>query len=164
MNRPRTADLAAPTVPKPAAHRRPIWEEQPGLFQACPINASVGVLGRKWSLNILRDLAFSANCRFTQFLAVNPGLSDRMLSLRLSQLIDDGLIRRDGPKKSGEASYELTAKGRDVIPILIGFVRYGMLHHATEVFRDGRPRELATADPAFWDLLREFPSVPPTRA
>lgn len=138
-------------------HHEPLWEEDPQLFRACPINASLGVFGRKWAVSILRDLAFSRNRRFGQILAVNPGLTDRMLSLRLRELIEEGYIERVTGAAESDVSYRLTQKGEDMVPVLVALVRFGMLHHADKVFVDQRPRELTEVDPAFWRIIEGFP-------
>lgn len=145
-------------------HREPLWEESPDLFRACPINASVGVFGKKWAVSVLRDLAFSQNRRFHQMLAVNPGLSDRMLSLRLRELRQEGFIERIVGRDPSDVSYRLTAKGEDMVPVLVALVRFGMLHRADDVFADKRPRELIDVDPDFWRIIEEFPPARPPPA
>ncbi len=112
-------------------------------FRACPIRASLGVLGRKWACLVLRDLAFFGEMAFSQFLRNNPGMTPRILSMRLRDLQEEGLIRRlqdaDNPRS---VRYRLTAKGEDAVPVLTALIQFGMRHHADRVFGDGEPREL----------------------
>ena len=56
------------------------------LWKTCPIRSSLGVLGRRWSLLILRDVAFFRKVRFSDMLRTNSGLSPRLLSIRLKEL------------------------------------------------------------------------------
>lgn len=106
----------------------------------CPIRASLGVLGRKWSFLVLRDIAFYEDVRFSDILRSIDGITRRLLSARLRELQREGLVakRKDGR----EITYSLTAKGADVMPILVALTRYGAMHHARDVFRDQRARSL----------------------
>ena len=117
-------------------------------FKNCPIRSSLGVLGKKWTLLVLRDVAFYRLVKFSQILKNNRGLTPRVLSLRLKDLQNDGLIERvSGPKDLRVVNYRLTKKGNDTIPILTGFIQYGVQHHSRRVFEDGEPRELADLYP-----------------
>ncbi len=105
---------------------------------ACPIHASLGVLGRKWALLVLRDVAFFENARFSDFLRNSPGLTPRILSMRLRELRVEGFIRRvekDGPDR--EITYDLTPKGWDAVPILTAFLGFGMTEYAMSSKQEG---------------------------
>src|SRR5437660_10482940 len=66
-------------------------------YQADPIRESVKRLGRKWTLLILRDMAFLKLNRFGQILRNNPGFRPRLLSGRLAGMGEGGLVeRREG--------------------------------------------------------------------
>jgi len=98
-------------------------------YQADPIRESVRRLGRKWTLLILRDLAFLKLNRFGQILRNNPGLTPRVLSRRLRQMEEEGLVERLA--KDERVIYRLTKRGEDAVFILLAFLRYGIRHHAT---------------------------------
>ena len=123
---------------------------------SCPIRASLGILGRKWILPILRDVAFYRNVRFSDILRKNDGLTPRILTFRLQELQSEGFIKRmlrNGNKR--DVFYELTAKGKDAIPILTAFTSFGMRYHADIVFNDGTPRKLSQVLPGSQrELLR----------
>ncbi|HZY92214.1 MAG TPA: helix-turn-helix domain-containing protein [Thermoplasmata archaeon] len=125
-----------------------VWAQRPAEAQACPIRVSLGALGKKWSLVVLRDIAFRPNTSFTQILARTSGLSPRVLSMRLRELRGEGLIEKvaDGIDER-RSHYRLTDKGRDAVPILTALIAFGMRHHAEEVFRDARPRTLQEVFP-----------------
>jgi len=118
------------------------------MWKNCPIRSSLGVLGRHWSLLILRDVSFFRKVRFSDMLRTNPGLSPRLLSIRLKELQGEGLIdRMTNPDDHREVWYSITGKGRDVVPILTAFINYGAKHRATEVFKDKRPRDIGQLFP-----------------
>lgn len=96
-------------------------------YQADPIRESIRRLGRKWTLLVLRDMAFLKLDRFGQFLRNNRGLTPRVLSRRLRQMQEEGLIRRLGADR--EVRYELTERGEDAVFILLAFLRYGTKHY-----------------------------------
>lgn len=117
-------------------------------FEACPIRASLGVLGRKWACLVLRDVAFFGDMSFTRLLRNNPGMTPRVLSMRLRELQGEGLIeRRVGSPSPRDIRYRLTAQGRDAIPVLTALIQYGMRHHADRVFEDHHPRALSEVFP-----------------
>lgn len=96
-------------------------------YQARIMGSAIDVLGKKWALLIVRDVAFLGIHRFNAIERHNPGLSSRMLARRLRELCDEGILRRlddeDGPR------YEATPKGDDALWILFAFLRYGLRHH-----------------------------------
>lgn len=106
----------------PAAGARPRLE-----YQADPLGQSVRRLGQKWTLLLLRDMAFLRLGRFTEFLRNNPGLTPRVLSRRLTEMRAEQLIRRTGSGRN--VTYSLTPRGQDAVYILLAFLRYGLKHH-----------------------------------
>lgn len=117
-------------------------------FAFCPIRASLGVLGRKWALLVLRDISFFGRIRFTGILRNNPGLGPRILSLRLRELEAEGYIRGFAiGEDRREVVYRLTRKGLDAMPILTSFIQFGIRYHARRVFEDREPRELEEVYP-----------------
>lgn len=134
----------------------PASDSSPGApavpLEACPIATTLGTLGRKWSLTILREVAFFPGSKFSSIQRANPGLRQRTLSLRLKQLQSEGLIERaDGAARS--SGYRLTSMGRDLWPVLAALFDYGIQHHADVVFADGRPRTLGEVYPRSSVLL-----------
>jgi DNA-binding HxlR family transcriptional regulator len=118
-------------------------------FVTCPIHAAVGVLGKKWTLLILRDIALKKINRFNQIRRSLPGLTPRVLTLRLQELEEDGFIQARVMKESPRVvEWELTEKGNDTIPILMGFLAFGAKWNAREVFADHRPRTLEELYPS----------------
>ena len=118
-----------------------IWPQV--KFIQCPIKTSLGVLGKKWTLLILRDIGFLKIVRFNRILESIPALTPRVLSMRLRELEDEGFIERAGGKRDTTmVVWKLTEKGRDTRPILIQLTAFGSKWHADVVFEDKRPRSL----------------------
>jgi DNA-binding HxlR family transcriptional regulator len=126
-------------------------------FESCPVEASLGVLGRKWALLVLRDVGLFHAQRFNEILRATPGLTKRTLSLRLHELEREGFIYRaeNDPKY---VRWELTQKGRDVLPVLMTLVQFGAKWHAERVFADKRSRPLTEIfDEAYIQKVLEVP-------
>jgi DNA-binding HxlR family transcriptional regulator len=91
-------------------------DSHPGEFAAfCPrFHRAVELIGRRWTGAIVRAM-LSGPQRFSQLAALVPGLSDRLLSERLRELEDEGIVKRsvdDGPPV--RVSYALTQAGLDL--------------------------------------------------
>ena len=112
-------------------------------FQSCPIQTSLGVLGRKWTLLILRDIGLLKVNRFNQILATLPGMPPKVLSTRLHELEAEGYIKRVEKQRSPMmVKWALTQKGRDTLPILMRFIAFGSKWYPEVVFSDKASRSL----------------------
>ena len=90
---------------------------------------------------ILRDIAFLEFNRFNKMINTIPGLTPRVLSMRLKELESDDIIQK--VPHSGyplRVEWQLTEKGKDVMPILMSFIGFGSKWYSERVFKDGRPR------------------------
>ncbi|HEY6755861.1 MAG TPA: helix-turn-helix domain-containing protein [Nitrososphaera sp.] len=119
----------------------------PGVkFAQCPIRTSLGILGKKWAMLLLRDIGILGVDRFNRLLDSIPGLTPRVLSMRLKELEKEGFIRCAEKGKSPMiVRWTITEKGRDVIPVLLQFTAFGSKWHADVVFEDKirrKPEEL----------------------
>ena len=96
--------------------------------QVCPIARTLDIIGDRWTMLIVRDL-FMGSTRFNQFLATSPGLPSKLLSGRLKKLEQHGLIERVVYSQHPlRAEYQLTEKGRSLVPILDAVSRWGLDH------------------------------------
>lgn len=137
---------------KPAAGAKARVKEEAVLpavkFKNCPIKVTIGVLGKKWTLLILRDLALLKIRRFNEIRRSLPGLTSRVLIMRLHELEECGLIEavvlKDRPRV---VEWVLTEKGEDTVPILMSIISFGTKWYADEVFEDGRSRTLKEVYP-----------------
>jgi DNA-binding HxlR family transcriptional regulator len=91
----------------------------------CGIARALDVIGDRWALLVVRELIFGPK-RFVQLRSGLRGISPNVLSQRLRDLEDAGLVRRDvlDPPAS-VAIYELTGRGRALEPILLELGRWG---------------------------------------
>jgi DNA-binding HxlR family transcriptional regulator len=111
------------------------------VFKSCPIRASLGVLGKKWTLLILRDIGLLKIGRFNEILRSLPGLTPRVLILRLKELEGSGLIKPTVTQQKPKlVKWTLTEKGKDTIPILMSFISFGATWYPETVFDDGKAR------------------------
>lgn len=110
-------------------------------FDGCPVESSLGTLGRKWALLVIRNIALYRKQRFNEMLAITPGLTRRVLAMRLMELKRDGFIEVV-EKGRNYSKWDLTEKGRDVLPVLMMLVRFGSKWYADRVFPDKIPRKL----------------------
>lgn len=75
-------------------------------------------MGRKWALLILMSIALGQAQRINELLRRSPGMSKRMLAVRLLGLDLSGFIAR-AEQRRGYVRWPLTSKGTDVIPVLL---------------------------------------------
>ncbi len=113
-------------------------------YVICPMIASMRVLGRKWTMFILRDIGFRRINRFNQLIKSIPGLTPRVLSMRLKELEAEGYIERivKGETSEAEVRWGITDKGADALQILMVLTAFGSKWCADEVFEDNKPRTL----------------------
>src|ERR1700738_1303538 len=94
--------------------------------QYCPIAEALDVVGERWTLLIAREL-LNGPQRFTDLRAGLPGIPPNLLSARLRELEEGGLIRRrELPPPAARTVYELTDEGRELEPTLRALARWGM--------------------------------------
>jgi DNA-binding HxlR family transcriptional regulator len=85
----------------------------------CPIARTLDIMGDRWSILILRDLALDGPCKFSDLLQQLSGISPNTLSSRLKTLEEHGIVeRRFYDQHPPRAEYVLTARGRELRPML----------------------------------------------
>jgi DNA-binding HxlR family transcriptional regulator len=105
---------------------------RPGRRSPCPLNASVEMLGDRWSLLILRDLMLRGPGTYKQFLESHERIATNILADRLKKLEADGIITtRADPIDGRKRIYFLTAKGIDLAPVLTEMVLWAGRHEQT---------------------------------
>ena len=119
-------------------------------FVKCPIRTSLGILGKKWTILIIRDIGVRKINRFNRILESIPGLTPRVLSMRLKELKNEGLIECIEKKKSPPTMmvlWRLTEKSKDTLPILMQMVAFSSKWYAEVIFEDKRPRKFSEIFP-----------------
>lgn len=87
--------------------------------------SSVEHVGKRWSSAILLAIARGAS-RFSEITASVPGLSDRLLSQRLKELEESGLVRREVVASIPvQVRYSLTEAGSDLLDSLQPLAAWG---------------------------------------
>ena len=86
----------------------------------CAVNFALEAVGDQWTLLVVRDIAFDGKHTFKEFLASDERIASNILSNRLTQLEDGGIIAKQPNKNDRRAPlYTLTNKGIDLIPVLL---------------------------------------------
>ena len=91
----------------------------------CGVARALDVIGDRWALLVVRELIFGPQ-RFVQLRAGLHGVSPNVLSQRLRDLEEAGVVRRDTlDPPASVAVYELTSRGRALEPALLELGRWG---------------------------------------
>lgn len=86
-------------------------------------------VGDKWSLLVIAVLE-NGPLRYTDVHHAIPGISQRMLTLTLRQLNQDGLVTRTSyPEVPPRVEYALTSLGRGLIEIVTALIEWTSEHH-----------------------------------
>lgn len=100
------------------------WADDP-----CPIARSLGVLGERWSMLIVRD-AMLGSTRFSEF-RTSLGIAPDILSARLTALVAAGVfetVEYQEPGARRRRRYELTTAGRELSTILASLAQWARTH------------------------------------
>src|SRR5437867_5042095 len=104
----------------------------PKRRSGCPLNASVEMLGDRWSLLILRDMMLRGFRSYKEFLESYEGIATNILADRLRRLEGHGIISTTtDPSDGRKLIYLLTAKGIDLAPVLTEMVLWAARHENT---------------------------------
>ncbi len=110
-----------------------VWEDLKNM-KNCPIEVALNIIGKKWSIQIIRDL-FRGKKRFSEFLDSNPQISTKMLSLRLKELQDSGLIKKLVISVTPVMiEYSLTQKGKNLNRVLFQLAEFSLKNYPAEVY------------------------------
>jgi DNA-binding HxlR family transcriptional regulator len=105
----------------------------PNRRSGCPLNASVEMLGDRWSLLIIRDMMLRGFRYYKDFLKSYEGIATNILADRLRKLVAHGIIAtRLDPSDGRKLIYSLTAKGIELAPVLTEMVLWAAGHEATD--------------------------------
>ncbi len=105
---------------------------KPRRRSACPLNASVEMLGDRWSLLIIRDMMLRQFRTYTEFMDCYEGIATNILADRLRKLTAYGIIRPEADPSDGrKLTYRLTEKGIDLAPVLTEMVLWAAAHEET---------------------------------
>jgi len=98
----------------------------------CPLNASVEMLGDRWSLLIIRDMMLRGFRTYKEFMECYEGIATNILADRLRRLAANGIIIAEpDPRDGRKVIYHLTAKGIELAPVLTEMVLWAAAHEDT---------------------------------
>ena len=91
----------------------------------CPVATAVSIIGGKWKLLIIRNLK-ERPWRFNELQRDIEGVSQKVLTDSLRQMIDDGLVyRHDYQEIPPKVEYGLTELGKEMLPIIDALADFG---------------------------------------
>jgi DNA-binding HxlR family transcriptional regulator len=91
----------------------------------CSAARALEVIGERWSLLILRNALYAGSRRFNQFQR-SLGIATNILSARLEWFLETGLMETRAAEDDPEVrEYVLTAKGRDLEPVILALSAWG---------------------------------------
>jgi DNA-binding HxlR family transcriptional regulator len=93
----------------------------------CAIAKSLDVVGDRWTLLIVRELALRGACRYTDLRNGLPGIASNLLAERLRELERAGVTaREDAPPPIATTLFRLTPRGEQLRPVLDDLFRWGL--------------------------------------
>lgn len=94
-----------------------------GNAEQCPVRNVIDRIGDKWSVLVLMVLEEANVLRFNEIWSSIQTISQKMLTVTLKTLEADGLVKRTVyPQIPPKVEYELTARGKSLLPHLHGLV------------------------------------------
>jgi DNA-binding HxlR family transcriptional regulator len=89
----------------------------------CPVSSALDIVGDKWSLLIIRDIALSGKNTYNEFLKSGEKIATNILADRLAMLEMAGILtREEHPESKAKIFYRLSAQGIDLIPVLLEMI------------------------------------------
>ena len=94
--------------------------------QYCGVAKALDIIGERWTLLIVRDLLIGPK-KFKDLLDCLPGIGTNLLSSRLKELEQNGIIKKDTlPPPAGSSVYILTERGKALEDTLTSLVKWGI--------------------------------------
>jgi DNA-binding HxlR family transcriptional regulator len=105
---------------------------KPILTDTCNVAYAANLIGGKWKISIIWELASGQPKRLAELRRNIIGISEGVLIAQLKSLEHEGLVlRRPFPEVPPRVEYELSKQGRLLIPIIDGLERWGNRHRQT---------------------------------
>lgn len=96
----------------------------------CPISTALDIFGDKWTLLIIRDMAFKGKNTYGDFLNAEEKIATNILADRLAILECANIIsKHKHPESKAKVLYKLTSKGIDLIPALVEIILWSENYH-----------------------------------
>lgn len=93
--------------------------------EGCPVEYTLDVIGGKWKGLLLYHL-INGPIRFNEFRRICPTITQRMLTLQLRELEQDGIVHREVYHQvPPKVEYSLTEFGQTLVPIILKMKEWG---------------------------------------
>lgn len=125
-------------------------QKRPSYGQYCPLSMAAEILGTRWTLLILREL-LEGSTQFNDIGRGVPLMSRSMLSQRLKDLEEAGLVVRQVGGRGKPTQHRLTGAGQALGPLVRGIAEWGQAWIATEP-----SLEDVDTDFLMWDVRRNL--------
>lgn len=113
----------------------------PENFKCCPVDNTFKIIGKKFTIHVLRNMMILNQKRFNQLLDSIEGMNPNTLSTRLREMEQSSLIeKRVFNETPVRIEYHLTKKGLALKPILEEMANFSMKFCCSDVFEDEKPR------------------------
>ena len=112
-------------------------------FKCCPVFNTFNIIGKKFSMLILRNMIYDKQTRFNEFLNSIEEINPKTLSIRLKEMEKDGLIRRQVYDETPiRVEYYLTQKGKELQPILEQMALFSVKYCSEQIFDSPDPSKI----------------------
>lgn len=106
------------------------------LYPDCPIRNVLARIGDKWSLLVLYTLEQEPSMRFSALRKNIPDISQKMLTVTLRTLEEDGFVRRDiYAEIPPRVEYSLTPRAHSLLPHINGVIAWAK-ENLEDILRD----------------------------
>lgn len=111
--------------------------------KSCPVNNTFNIIGKKFAILILRNMITLKQKRFNEFLESIEKINPKTLSIRLKEMENDGLIKRNVyNEKPVRIEYSLTSKGEALKPILEQMAIFSIKYCRDQIFDNPQSLQL----------------------
>lgn len=127
----------------------------PGSYgQFCPVAMAAEIVCSRWTVLVLREL-LCGSTRFNELRRGVPLMSPTLLSKRLKELEEGGVIRAIPTAQAGVFEYRLTEAGEDLRPVVMSLGMWGQRWVESSL-------SLKNLDPSLlmWDMRRNLDPTP----
>ncbi|MEX0862805.1 winged helix-turn-helix transcriptional regulator [Nitrosopumilus sp.] len=113
----------------------------PESCKCCPIDNTLKIIGKKFTIHILRNMVILKQKRFNQLLASIEGINPNTLATRLKEMEKSNLIEKKIFNETPiRIEYSLTKKGNALRPILEEMAKFSIMFCCGDIFKDAKPR------------------------
>ena len=106
-----------------------IMDDKAAAAQYCPVKDILARFGDKWSIYAILMLGRNEKLRFNELKGLIAGISQRMLTVTLRSLEEDGLVKRTiYPEIPPRVEYELTELGQSLLLKLLELADWAKLN------------------------------------